>query len=74
MELSPFGSRINMLTPGAFSVKILGDYNEISDNIDLLFDKIPLRRLCNIEKDIRQATVFLLSDELSPYHILLEQS
>jgi NAD(P)-dependent dehydrogenase (short-subunit alcohol dehydrogenase family) len=64
IELAPFGVRVNMLTPGAFTTGLLA---AVPDHIRArVRAEIPLRREGRVE-ELTAAAILLLSDPLSPY-------
>jgi len=66
VELSPFGIRVNMLTPGLFETNMTKNLG-LKEKEGMIIKSIPLKRVGDINKDIGPAAVFLLSDNLSSY-------
>lgn len=64
IELTPFGIRVNMLTPGGFRTKLTEKFGPVQEEI--VRQEIPLRRWGNPE-ELGAAAVLLLSDKLSSY-------
>jgi 3-oxoacyl-[acyl-carrier protein] reductase len=64
LELSSFGIRVNMLTPGHYLTRLTAGL--APDKAERLRHEIPLRRFGNTD-ELGPGAVFLLSDRLSSY-------
>jgi NAD(P)-dependent dehydrogenase (short-subunit alcohol dehydrogenase family) len=66
IELSPYGIRVNMVTPGHYKTRMTGNIPEAIET--RLKEIIPLHRFGN-PREVGNAVAFLLSDQLSGYTV-----